>query len=59
VLPESARTALANGHMPPKCPVCGSPVAREEGESRTVHGRTVFAAQRISRWLHFRFGAAP
>ncbi len=44
----------AKWHMPPRCPVCGSHVVREEGEAaHRCMGGLVCAAQRMGALLHF------
>ena len=54
VLPERRLQAAAPFVMPPACPVCGSPTARELGEvDRRCSGGLVCAAQRKQALLHF------
>ncbi|MBI4139154.1 NAD-dependent DNA ligase LigA [Candidatus Uhrbacteria bacterium] len=40
-------------HMPKKCPICGSPVERREGEVATVCTNKRCFAQELARLLHF------
>jgi DNA ligase (NAD+) len=39
--------------MPKKCPICGSPVERREGEVATVCTNTICYAQELAQLLHF------
>lgn len=40
-------------HMPKKCPMCGSPVSRREGEVATVCTNSKCFAQELAKLLHF------
>lgn len=40
-------------HMPKRCPICGSPVARKEGEVATVCSNPRCFAQELAGILHF------
>lgn len=54
VLWEHRRRGAAVFHMPEKCPECGSPVVREEGQAaHRCSGGLVCPAQRIQTILHF------
>lgn len=53
VLPKLRTGKEKAFHMPKKCPICGSPVARREGEVATVCTNTKCFAQELARLLHF------
>jgi len=53
VLPELRTGKEKSFHMPKKCPICGSPVERKEGEVATVCSNKKCFAQELARLLHF------
>lgn len=53
VLPKLRTGKERAFHMPKKCPICGSPVARREGEVATVCANRRCFAQELHRLLHF------
>ncbi|KAA0205628.1 NAD-dependent DNA ligase LigA [Candidatus Uhrbacteria bacterium] len=53
VLPKFRTGKEKTFHMPKKCPMCGSPVARKSGEVATVCTNKNCFAQQLARLLHF------
>ncbi|OGL79201.1 hypothetical protein A3E39_04835 [Candidatus Uhrbacteria bacterium RIFCSPHIGHO2_12_FULL_60_25] len=53
VLPKLRTGKERAFHMPKKCPICGSPVERREGEVATVCTNKRCFAQELQRLLHF------
>jgi len=53
VLPKLRTGKEKAFHMPKKCPICGSPVLRREGEVATVCTNPNCFAQELARLLHF------
>jgi DNA ligase (NAD+) len=53
VLPKLRTGKEKSFHMPKKCPICGSPVMRREGEVATVCSNKNCFAQELARLLHF------
>jgi len=53
VLPKLRTGKEYSFHMPKKCPICGSPVERKEGEVATVCTNRKCFAQELARLLHF------
>jgi DNA ligase (NAD+) len=53
VLPKLRTGKERAFHMPSKCPICGSPVERREGEVATVCTNKRCFAQELNRLLHF------
>ena len=53
VLPKLRTGKERAFHLPKKCPICGSPVARREGEVATVCANRRCFAQELQRLLHF------
>lgn len=57
VLPKLRTGKEKAFHMPAKCPICGSPVKRKEGEVATVCSNPNCFAQEMARLLHFVMSA--
>lgn len=57
VLPKLRTGKEKTFHMPPKCPICGSPVKRKEGEVATVCSNPNCFAQELARLIHFAVAA--
>lgn len=53
VLPKLRTGKERSFHMPKKCPICGSPVSRREGEVANVCTNKRCFAQELQRLLHF------
>lgn len=53
VLPKLRTGKEKAFHMPAKCPMCGSPVSRKEGEVATMCTNKGCFAQELARLLHF------
>lgn len=52
VLPKFRTGKEKEFHMPKKCPMCGSPVARKEGEVATVCTNRQCFAQQLAKLIH-------
>lgn len=57
VLPKLRTGKEKTFHMPAKCPICGSPVKRKEGEVATVCTNPNCFAQELAGILHFAVAA--
>lgn len=57
VLPKLRTGKEKTFHMPTKCPICGSPVKRKEGEVATVCSNRQCFAQELAGILHFAVAA--
>ncbi len=53
VLPEQRPPTLVPFRMPDRCPSCGEPLVREEGEAATRCVNPLCPAQRLQRLIHF------